>query len=93
MLWRAHTPTPLQAPISSVRFLAVSATIPNISEITAWLEAPPAGLRVYGEEMRPCKLRTYVRCVHDVMGGRVRGWRAGWMARVLDSGCSAGWPD
>lgn len=61
-----HTPSlpvPPQLPLASVRFIAVSATIPNIADIAAWLEAPlPGGLRVYGEEMRPCKLRTHVRC-------------------------------
>jgi len=51
----------LQLPIATVRFVAVSATIPNIKDIVHWLEAPLSGLRVYGEEMRPCKLRTYVR--------------------------------
>ncbi|GFH13050.1 helicase ATP-binding domain-containing protein [Haematococcus lacustris] len=53
-------------PIASVRFLAVSATIPNIADIAVWLGAPiPEGLRVYGEEMRPCKLTTVVRSYAD----------------------------
>ncbi|GFH30605.1 helicase ATP-binding domain-containing protein [Haematococcus lacustris] len=55
-----------ELPIASVRFLAVSATIPNIADIAVWLGAPiPEGLRVYGEEMRPCKLTTVVRSYAD----------------------------
>jgi ATP-dependent DNA helicase HFM1/MER3 len=50
-----------QFPISRVRFVAVSATIPNVKDIADWLLVPPPGLKVYGEEMRPCKLRTVVR--------------------------------
>ncbi len=49
-------------PIAGVRFVAVSATIPNAEDIAVWLGAPlPAGLHVYGEEMRPCRLRTIVK--------------------------------
>lgn len=62
----------MQMPISTVRFVAVSATIPNVSDIAEWLNVPTKGLRVYGEEMRPCKLKTVVRlvcwCVHPLMG-------------------------
>ena len=47
----------MQLPIAQVRFVAVSATIPNIGDIAAWLEVPPAGLLVYGEEMRPVSAR------------------------------------
>jgi hypothetical protein len=43
----------VQLPIARVRFVAVSATIPNIEDIAAWLEVPQPGLLVYGEEMRP----------------------------------------
>lgn len=44
-------------PVASVRFVAVSATIPNAADIAQWLGVPPAGLKIYGEEMRPCTLR------------------------------------
>ena len=48
-------------PISGVRFVAVSATIPNVRDLAQWLGAPPSGTRSFGEEMRPVKLRTVVR--------------------------------
>ncbi|KAA6419380.1 MAG: putative ATP-dependent DNA helicase HFM1-like [Trebouxia sp. A1-2] len=48
-------------PIAKVRFVAVSATIPNIQDIAEWLQVPPAGLKAFGEEVRPVKLRTVVK--------------------------------
>ena len=50
-----------QLPIGTARFVAVSATIPNINDIAAWLRVPPGGLHVFGQEHRPCKLHTIVR--------------------------------
>ncbi|KAJ1685936.1 hypothetical protein LUZ63_017326 [Rhynchospora breviuscula] len=47
-------------PISTVRFIAVSATIPNIDDIGEWLQVPPEGTKRFGEEMRPVKLTTKV---------------------------------
>ncbi|KAK6928372.1 Sec63 domain, partial [Dillenia turbinata] len=47
-------------PISSVRFLAISATIPNIEDIAEWLSVPVEGIKRFGEEMRPVKLTTKV---------------------------------
>ena len=41
--------------------MAVSATIPNIQDIATWLQVPPAGLKAFGEEVRPVKLRTVVK--------------------------------
>lgn len=32
-------------PIASVRFVAVSATIPNVADIAAWLRVPPEGFK------------------------------------------------
>ncbi|KAL6634739.1 hypothetical protein ACP70R_027410 [Stipagrostis hirtigluma subsp. patula] len=46
--------------LASVRFVAVSATIPNIEDIAEWLLAPPEGIKRFGEEMRPGKLTTKV---------------------------------
>lgn len=51
----------MQLPIATVRFVAVSATIPNVADIATWLEVPSAGLQVFGEDHRPCKLTTVVR--------------------------------
>lgn len=48
------------APLANVRFIAVSATIPNIEDIAEWLLAPPEGIKRFGEEMRPVKLTTKV---------------------------------
>jgi ATP-dependent DNA helicase HFM1/MER3 len=39
----------LQHAVSKLRFVAVSATIPNVRDIATWLRVPPAGLKVYGE--------------------------------------------
>lgn len=44
-----------------VRFVAVSATIPNIGDIAAWLGAPPRMVRAYGDELRPVPLTTHVK--------------------------------
>ncbi|XP_038979014.1 ATP-dependent DNA helicase MER3 homolog [Phoenix dactylifera] len=48
------------SPLSNVRFLAVSATIPNIQDLAEWLFVPPEGIKRFGEEMRPVKLMTKV---------------------------------
>uniref|UniRef100_K3YZG7 DNA 3'-5' helicase n=1 Tax=Setaria italica TaxID=4555 RepID=K3YZG7_SETIT len=48
------------SPLANVRFIAVSATIPNIEDIAEWLLAPPEGVKRFGEEMRPVKLTTKV---------------------------------
>ena len=53
----------LQMPLGQVRFVAVSATIPNVRDIAQWLLVPPEGLKEFGEEVRPVKLRTLVRQV------------------------------
>ncbi|RZB59977.1 DExH-box ATP-dependent RNA helicase DExH17 [Glycine soja] len=47
-------------PLAQVRFLAVSATIPNIEDLAKWLEVPDQGIKRFGEEMRPVKLTTKV---------------------------------
>ncbi|XWS30379.1 hypothetical protein CRYUN_Cryun24cG0112300 [Craigia yunnanensis] len=56
----ARTPEMKSSSLSSVRFLAVSATIPNIEDLAEWLEVPVQGIKRFGEEMRPVKLTTKV---------------------------------
>ncbi|PHU27550.1 ATP-dependent DNA helicase MER3 -like protein [Capsicum chinense] len=46
--------------LANVRFLAVSATIPNIDDLAEWLMVPMQGVKRFGEEMRPVKLTTKV---------------------------------
>lgn len=46
--------------LANVRFLAVSATIPNIDDLAEWLMVPRQGVKRFGEEMRPVKLTTKV---------------------------------
>ncbi|KAL6573750.1 Sec63 [Orobanche hederae] len=46
--------------LALVRFLAVSATIPNINDLAEWLMVPVQGIKKFGEEMRPVKLTTKV---------------------------------
>ncbi|KAL3526077.1 hypothetical protein ACH5RR_014449 [Cinchona calisaya] len=48
------------SPLAHVRFLAISATIPNIDDLAEWLMAPNQGIKRFGEEMRPVKLTTKV---------------------------------
>ncbi|XP_057997626.1 DExH-box ATP-dependent RNA helicase DExH17-like isoform X1 [Hevea brasiliensis] len=56
----AHNPEMKSSTLSCVRFLAVSATIPNIEDIAEWLSVPAQGIKRFGEEMRPVKLTTKV---------------------------------
>ncbi|KAI3467038.1 hypothetical protein Pfo_023701, partial [Paulownia fortunei] len=56
----ACNPEMQSSPLSFVRFLAVSATIPNINDLAEWLMAPTQGIKRFGEEMRPVKLTTKV---------------------------------
>ncbi|KAG6790126.1 hypothetical protein POTOM_006273 [Populus tomentosa] len=56
----AHKPEMKSSPLSCVRFLAVSATIPNIEDLAEWLNIPVQGIKRFGEEMRPVKLTTKV---------------------------------
>ena len=52
---------------SEVRFVAVSATVPNAGDICAWLgktsKEPdiPAKLEIFGEEFRPVQLEKFVK--------------------------------
>ncbi|XP_020576359.1 ATP-dependent DNA helicase MER3 homolog isoform X2 [Phalaenopsis equestris] len=48
------------SPLANVRFVAVSATIPNIEDLAEWLQVPSEGIKRFGEEMRPVKLVTKV---------------------------------
>ena len=42
--------------------MAVSATIPNAEDLAIWLGAPvPKGVKVFGEELRPVKLKTTIK--------------------------------
>ena len=52
---------PMQHPVASVRYVAISATIYNIQDIAEWLEVPPHGVFAFGEEVRPVKLTTLVK--------------------------------
>ncbi|OMO59219.1 hypothetical protein CCACVL1_24992 [Corchorus capsularis] len=56
----ARKPEMKSSSLASVRFLAVSATIPNIEDLAEWLEVPVQGIKRFGEEMRPVKLTTRV---------------------------------
>ncbi|XP_068485342.1 DExH-box ATP-dependent RNA helicase DExH17 isoform X5 [Phaseolus vulgaris] len=56
----AGNPKLKSSPLAQVRFLAVSATIPNIEDLAKWLEVPDQGIKRFGEEMRPVKLTTKV---------------------------------
>lgn len=49
------------APLARLRLLAVSATIPNVRDVAAWLGVRPEGCKQFGEEMRPVQIATHVR--------------------------------
>ncbi|KAI3784705.1 hypothetical protein L1987_43808 [Smallanthus sonchifolius] len=55
-----RSPQMKTSPLAHVRFLAVSATIPNIDDLAEWLMVPIQGIKRFGEEMRPVKLTTRV---------------------------------
>ncbi|GER44443.1 helicase-like protein, partial [Striga asiatica] len=56
----ARSPEMKSSSLSLIRFLAVSATIPNIHDLAEWLMVPTQGIKRFGEEMRPVKLTTKV---------------------------------
>ncbi|XP_057813245.2 DExH-box ATP-dependent RNA helicase DExH17 isoform X2 [Cryptomeria japonica] len=56
----AHDPGMSSCPLANIRFVAVSATIPNIEDLAEWLMVPSQGVKRFGEEMRPVKLTTKV---------------------------------
>ncbi|KAI1092080.1 P-loop containing nucleoside triphosphate hydrolase protein [Rostrohypoxylon terebratum] len=51
---------------ANVRFVALSATVPNIGDVAKWLgrnhsnQREPALIRAFGEELRPVKLKRFV---------------------------------
>ncbi|KAI0112603.1 P-loop containing nucleoside triphosphate hydrolase protein [Nemania sp. FL0031] len=51
---------------ANIRFVAISATVPNIDDVAKWLgrdnrnQIEPARFEVFGEELRPVKLQRYV---------------------------------
>lgn len=47
-------------PSSALRILAISATIPNIEDIAAWLNVPQEHILKFGEELRPIPLEKHV---------------------------------
>ncbi|KAK3032096.1 hypothetical protein RJ639_036310 [Escallonia herrerae] len=56
----AQNPEMKSSSLAGVRYLAVSATIPNIDDLAEWLMVPIQGIKRFGEEMRPVKLTTKV---------------------------------
>lgn len=54
-------------PLARVRFVAVSATMPNPGDVGAWLggRGSPAAVRTFGDEVRPVPLRTLVAAYPD----------------------------
>lgn len=48
--------------IGNLRFIALSATLPNLDDIAKWLNVKNTGLKKFGDEYRPIKLEKYVLC-------------------------------
>ena len=57
----AALPGMARAPVAACRFVAVSATVPNVGDVAEWLGAPARAVRVFGEETRPVPLTVEVR--------------------------------
>lgn len=53
------------APLAQLRFMALSATIPNIGDIAQWLRAPPHAVLVFGAEYRPVQVDVKVFAYDD----------------------------
>ena len=72
---------------SEVRFIALSATVPNCGDIATWLGKSclepglPANMEVFGEEFRPVKLQKFV-CGYSAGGINDFGFD-----KMLDSKC------
>ena len=45
-----------------IRFVAVSATCPNVNDVAGWLGCSQESTRCFGDEFRPVKLQTHVLC-------------------------------
>ena len=58
----SRLPSLAVAPLGRLRFVAVSATIPNVADVGAWIGAPPGYAPSFGDEYRACAL--------DVKGAR-----------------------
>ncbi|WP_299335367.1 DEAD/DEAH box helicase [Haloplanus sp.] len=43
------------------RFVALSATMPNVEDVAAWLDAPPEATFAFGDDYRPVDLQTGVK--------------------------------
>ncbi len=52
----AALPSLAGAALGRLRFVAVSATIPNVADVGAWLGAPPGHAPAFGDEYRACAL-------------------------------------
>lgn len=46
--------------LNNPRIIAVSATIPNISEVGEWLKVPSSLVKMFGEEYRPVPINKVV---------------------------------
>ena len=56
----SRLPSLAGTPLSRLRFVAVSATIPNVSDVGAWLGAPRGFSPSFGDEYRACALEVKV---------------------------------
>ena len=56
----SRLPSLAGTPLSRLRFVAVSATIPNVADVGAWLGAPRGFSPSFGDEYRACALEVKV---------------------------------
>ena len=52
----SRLPSLAATPLGRLRFVAVSATIPNVADVGAWIGAPPGYAPSFGDEYRACAL-------------------------------------
>ena len=65
-------------PGASLRTLAISATLPNLRDVAAWLGVGPGRTFQFGDEYRPTPLTTYVIGFETSSGWGGGGWGWGW---------------
>ena len=58
----SRLPSLAAAPLGRLRFVAVSATIPNVADVGAWIGAPPGYAPSFGDEYRACALDVKGAC-------------------------------
>ncbi len=74
----SRMPTMRVHPIAAVRYVAVSATIPNLRDIADWLGAPPMGIKCFGKQL-PLQIITVIPCLESCTRCASRAYSEGFL--------------